>query len=153
MPGPGPRGQASRRRWHGLLGCGPGGRLGWWFLQAGTVAGDGPLNGFGQVVPQMPPIRHLDGQRRTFCRTLGIAATAVPADDLHARVGVQPGAEGLSGPLGEHLDGPVGVDIDQHRPVDMPFAQREVIDAEHQRSPAARVGCGADQPQQRGPAG
>jgi hypothetical protein len=46
-----------------------------------------------------------------------------------------------------------GLDVHQDRAVDMPFAEREVIDAEHQRSPAPGVGCGADQPQQRRPTG
>jgi hypothetical protein len=33
-------------------------------LQAGAVAGDGAFDGFGQVVPQMPPVGDLDGQMR-----------------------------------------------------------------------------------------
>ena len=131
---------------------GPGFGLRGWFLQAGAVAGDGPLDGFGQVVPQMPPIRHLDGQRRALRSAFGVAAAAVPADDLCAGVGVQPGAEGLRGPLRKHVDRPAGLDIDQHGAVDMPLAQREVIDAQHQRSPAIRVRGGADQPHQRRPA-
>jgi hypothetical protein len=32
-----------------------------WFLQAGAVAGDGTLDRFGQVVPQVPPVGDLDG--------------------------------------------------------------------------------------------
>ena len=133
----------------GLLRRGPGVGLRGWFLQAGAVAGDGTLDGFGQVVPQMPPVRHLGGQRRALGRAFGVAAAAVTADDLRARVGVQPGPEGLRGPLREHVDRTAGLDIDQHRAVDMPLAQRKVIDAQHQHSPAIGVGRGADQPYQR----
>ena len=41
-----------------------------WFLQAGAVPRDGTLDGFGQVVPQMPPARDLDGQRRSLAGAL-----------------------------------------------------------------------------------
>jgi hypothetical protein len=116
------------------------------------VAGDGALDRFGQVVPQMPPVGDLGCQRCTLGGTFRIAPAAVAADDLHPGVGVQPGAEGLRGPLGKHVDGPAGLDIDQHRAVDMPLAQREIIHAQHQRGPPSRVGRGADQPQQRRPA-
>ena len=155
VPGPGPRCQASLSGRRGRRGfwLRPGIGLGTWFLQAGTVAGDRTLDGFGEVVPQVPPVGDLDGQRRALGGAFGVTAAAVPADDLHAGVGVQPGAEGFRGPLGQHVDRPAGVDVDQHGAVDMPLAQGKVIHAEHQRSPALRVGCGADQPQQRRPAG
>ena len=68
-------------------------------------------------------------------------------------MGVEPGPEGFRRPLGEHVHRPAGLDIDQHGPVYVPLAQREIIDAQHQRGPCAGVGRGADQPQQRGPAG
>src|SRR5229473_3903483 len=97
VPGPGPRGQAFLRGRRGLLRPGAGFGLWWWFLQAGAVAGDSTLDSFGQVVPQVPPVRDLGGQRRALGCAFGVAAAAVPADDLCARVGIQPGAEGLRG--------------------------------------------------------
>ena len=135
--------------WRGLLRRGAGIGLRGWFLQAGAVAGDGTLDGFGQVVPQMPAIGDLDGQRRALRRAFGVTPAAVTADDLRAWMGVQPGPEGLRGPLWEHVNRTAGLDIDQHRAVDMPLTQREVIDAQHQHSPAIGVGGGADQPYQR----
>src|SRR6266487_5042839 len=59
--------------------------------------------------------------RRALGCAFGVAAAAVPAADLGARVGVQPGAEGFCGPLGEHVDGPAGLDVHQHGAVDMPL--------------------------------
>jgi hypothetical protein len=50
-----------------------GRRFGPRLLQAGAVADDGALDGFGQVVPQMPPVSDLDGQRRALRRALGVA--------------------------------------------------------------------------------
>ena len=79
----------------------------------------------------------------------GVAPGAVPADNLHAGVGIEPGAEGFRGPLGQHVHRPRRFDIDQDGAVDVPLAQREVINAQHQRGLAAQVGGGADEPQQR----
>ena len=100
------------------------------FLQAGAVPGDGAFYGLGQVVPWMPPIGDLDGQRRARSSVVGVAAAVVPADDLHARVGIQPGAEGFRGPLGQHVHRPAGLDVEQHGPVDMPLVQRKIIHAQ-----------------------
>ncbi len=50
---------------------------------------------------------------------------------------------------GQHVHRPAGLDVDQDGAVDMPLAQREIIDAQHQRGLVIRVGGGADQPQQR----
>lgn len=69
------------------------------------MPGDGALDGFGQVVPQVPPVGGLDGQRRALGCSLGVAAAAVPADDLDSGVGVQLGSEGLRGPLGSMSTG------------------------------------------------
>jgi hypothetical protein len=63
------------------------------------VPDDGSLDGFGQVVPQMPPVGDLGRQRRARRGALGVAAAAVAADDLRARMGFQPGPERLGGSL------------------------------------------------------
>jgi hypothetical protein len=99
----------------------PGFGVWWRVLQAGAVAADRTLDRLGQVVPQMPPVGDLDRQRRTLSCALGVAPAAVPADDLHARVGIQPSAEGLRGPLRQHVDRPAGLDVDQDGAVDVPL--------------------------------
>ena len=100
----------------------------------------------------MPPVSDLGRQRRARSGALGIAAAAVTADDLRARMGVQPGPERFRGPLRQHVHRPASLDVDQHGAVDVSLAQGKVIDAEHQRRPSVRVGRGADQPDQRRPA-
>jgi hypothetical protein len=103
--------------------------------------------------PTVPAVDQLADGDRTAQLQGAVAAAAIPADDLHAGVGVQPGAEGFRGPFGEHVDRPAGLDVHQHGPVHVPLAQGKIVDAQHQRRPAVRVGRGADQPQQRRPAG
>jgi hypothetical protein len=116
------------------------------------MAGNGPLDGFARVVQQMPPVGDLDGQRRARSCALGVTAGPVPADDLCARVGIQPGTEGFRGPLGQHIDRTAGLDAGQDGPVDVPPAQREVINPRYQRCLVIGVSGGADEPQQRRPA-
>jgi len=151
VPGPGPGGQAALRD-----GRGPGRRRGsglcWRVLQAGAVPGDSSLDSLGQVVPQVPPVGDLGGQRGALGCALGVASAAVPADDLHAGMGVQPGAERLRRPFRQHVHRPARLDVNQDGAVDVALAQREVIDAQDQRSPVIRVGGGADEPYQRGAA-
>jgi Kef-type K+ transport system membrane component KefB len=149
VPGPGPCGQGALRGRRGLLRRRPGFRIWWRFLQAGAVPGDGAFDRFGEVVPQVPPVGDLDGQRRALSGSFGVTAAAVPADDFHARVVIQPGTEGFRGPLGQHVDRPAGLDVYQDGAVDMPFVQREVIDAQDQRGLGVRVGGGADEPHER----
>ena len=152
VAGPGPRGQAFRsgrlpQRVPGL----PGLAWGWAGavvrLQAGTVAGDGPFDGAGQVVPQVPAVGDLDGAVEPLQWRLGVAAAAVAADDLRSWVGVEPGAEGFGGPFGEHVDRPAGRDVHQHGAVDVSVAQGKVVDPQHQRRSGVGLGCRADEPQ------
>jgi hypothetical protein len=55
-------------------------------VEATVVSGDGLLNVLGQVVPQVPPIGHLDRSRCPTAGSLGIGTGAVPADHPSARV-------------------------------------------------------------------
>ncbi|GAA4579376.1 hypothetical protein GCM10023176_56930 [Micromonospora coerulea] len=64
------------------------------------VAGDGLLDVFGEVVPQMPPVGHLDSLGRTGAGALGVGVGAISADDLHGRMLCQPGGEGGRFPIG-----------------------------------------------------
>jgi hypothetical protein len=98
------------------------------------VADDDTFDGFGQVVPQVLAVGDLDGQRRARGCAFCVAPAAVAADDLHARVGIQPGAKGFRGPLGQHVHRPPGLDIDQDGAVDVPLAEREVINLLRYRS-------------------
>ena len=56
--------------------CGDG------FPEAVFVPGDASLDGLGEVLPQMEPVRDLDRVRCAGAGCFGIGAGAVPADDL-----------------------------------------------------------------------
>ena len=58
--------------------------------QAVLVAGDGLAGVLAQVVPDMPPVGHLDRLRGAVAGRLGVGAGPVPADHLHLRVRPQP---------------------------------------------------------------
>ena len=112
------------------------------------MPGDGPFDGVGEVVQQVPAVGDLDGERGTASSAFGVAAAAVPADHLHAGARIEPGAEGLRGPLRQHVHRPPGLDVCQDGAVDMPAAQREIIGTQHLGGTCGGVGQGADQPQQ-----
>ena len=53
-----------------------------------------------QVLQQVPAIGYLYGIRRTLTRTFCIHTAPIAADNLDARVGLEPGSEGFSGSVG-----------------------------------------------------
>ena len=117
------------------------------------MPGDRPLGSLAEVVPQVPAVSDLDRQRRAAGGPVGIAARPVPADDLRAGSGGQPGRERVRGALGQHVDRAAGLHVDQQRAVGMPAAQRELIHSKHgRRVHPGRVWQRADQPDQRHPA-
>jgi hypothetical protein len=63
------------------------------------------LERLAQVLDEMEPIRHLQGLRRAPCCAIGIRAGAVPADNLDARMCVQPLFEQLRGENGKRSMG------------------------------------------------
>jgi hypothetical protein len=54
--------------------------------QATVVSGDGLLDLFGQVVPQVPPVGDLDRLRRPRTGALGVRASTIPTHHLRAGV-------------------------------------------------------------------
>ena len=123
------------------------------FGQAGVVPGDQPLHMPAQVVPQVPPVGDLHRARRTVTGAIGVPAGPVPADHLYAGVGAQPAGEVAGLPTDEHIHRPMSVgQIDQHRAVVMPAAQRELINTKHSHPADRRIRQRPDQAQQRRPA-
>jgi len=57
------------------------------------VPGDRPLDSLAEVVPQVPPVGDLHRVRRAPRAAIGITARPVPADQLRARAGGEPGRE------------------------------------------------------------
>jgi hypothetical protein len=62
--------------------------------QAAAVLGDGPFGCFAQVVPEVPPVRDLDGLRGACGSAFGEEGRSVPAGDLNAWPFGEPGRQG-----------------------------------------------------------
>ena len=91
-------------------------------MQFDAVTGDRLFHRLGEVVPQVPAIGHLDRAGCAAAHGFGVRTGAIPAHDLDPGMLAQPVGEGVCRPIRKHLDRSVGVDIDDHRPVDMPTA-------------------------------
>jgi len=81
----------------------------------------------------MPAIGDLDRVRGAVAGSLGVGAGPVPADDLRAGMRFQPRLERCRLPVWQQVHRVPGVHIHQHGPVDVPLAQREVIDPQDVR--------------------
>jgi hypothetical protein len=115
------------------------------------VRGDGLLGVLAQVVPQVPAVRDLDGERRAGGSAVGICAGPVSADDLRPGTGLQPPLQGGGLAVGQQVDDLTGLGVGHHGAVDLALAQREVIHpGDLRRGRHHGIGQRHDQPQQRG---
>jgi hypothetical protein len=104
------------------------------------VRGDLPADRLGEVVPKMPAVGDLDRVGQDAADSLGVGARSVPADDLDAGMGAQPGLQRVGAAVGQDIDSAAGLRVDQDRGVALPAAQREVVHAEHPRDLEDRQG-------------
>ena len=140
------------RRGGGLAGrcavCGPGVRSAG---EAAAVRGDRLLRVLAQVVPQVPAVRDLDSERRAGRSAIGICAGPVPADDFRAGTGLQPLLQRGGLAVGQQVDDLARLGVGHHGAIDLPLAQREVVDpGDLRRGCHHGIGQRHDQPQQRG---
>lgn len=101
--------------------------------KAMAVAGDSPLCGLPEVVPQMPAAADL---RRLGCPGCGAfreERRAVPADNLDPRSLLQPCGQAERLPVRQQIHRPTGFDVDEHRAVDPSFACGVLINTNHPR--------------------
>jgi hypothetical protein len=117
------------------------------------VAGDHALHRLAQVLPQVKPVGDLHRVRCPKPGALGVGAGAVPADHLHARMRRQPVGQRLRLTARQQLHRLAGLAVDQHGPIDLPAAQREVVYSKHPRGGRLGVRQGQQQPQHGRPAG
>jgi hypothetical protein len=89
----------------------------------------GALQGFAQILQQMPAIHNLDGCGRTGRRTLGIALRTIAADYLHSGALCQPVAKRFPFPIRQEVDGPVSLQINQDRAIPLTTPHRPIVNA------------------------
>jgi hypothetical protein len=116
------------------------------------VRGDAPIDGLGEVLPQVEPVGDLDRVRCPGAGPVGVGAGAVPADDLDAVMGGQPVRERLGVAALQQVERRAGLAVDDDRAVVLPAPDGEVVHPEHPRGGRRRVRGGHDQPEQDLPA-
>jgi hypothetical protein len=116
------------------------------------VGRDAPLDGLGEVLPQVEPVGDLDRLRHPGPGAVGVGTGAVTADDLDAGMSRQPVRERLGGAAFQQVERRAGLAVDQERAVALAAPEREVVDSEHPRLGRFRVRRGHDQAQQDLPA-
>lgn len=117
--------------------------------QAAAMLGDGPFCGLAQVVPEVPPVRDLDGLRGAGGGAFGEERRTVTADDLNARPFGEPGRQAGRLPVRQQIDGAAGLDVDEDGAVVAALAGGVLVDADHPRRGDIGLGQRIDQPEHR----
>lgn len=117
--------------------------------QALAVAGDCPLSGLAEVVPQVPPVSDLDGLGCPGCGAFREERCAAPADDLDSGSLRQPCSQAGRLPVRQQIHRPAGLDVDQHRAVDPSFTGGVLINTHHPRGGDFGFRQRVEQPQHR----
>lgn len=155
MPGPRPIGESvparprrtGRVRGRNSLAFGTGawfGDRGGQSAEAVTMLSDAALGGLVEVVPEMPPVRDLDGLRCTGGGALGEERRPIPAYDLDAGSIGESGRQTRCLPVGQQVDRTAGLDVDKNGAVVAALAGG-VPNADHTRGGHFRLGKGGDQ--------
>ncbi len=99
---------------------------------AGSPNGQRPsLGGLAQVVPEMPPVRHLHRLGCPDDGAFGEERCAIAADHLDPRPFREPGGQTGCLAVGQQVHRPPAFDIDQDGPVVATLAGRKLIDPDH----------------------
>lgn len=107
------------------------------------------FQGFSQIFQEVPPIGRLFGVGRSQSRAFCIIAPTIPADELHRRMGDEPGGEGEGFSIWQEVDRHPPFEVKQDRAKAAASAKREVIHAQNTRRGRSRYRHGAHQAQER----
>lgn len=118
-----------------------------------AVLPDRFLDVAGQSVPEMPAVSNLLGLGCSHTCAFGIRPGTITTNRGDARVGAKPRGEARRGAIREQIDRPVGGHVQQDGSIRVAAFEREIIDTQHGDCSDRRVRNGADQTQQRIPAG
>lgn len=87
------------------------------FLQHPIVSHEESLQGISEILQEVPPVGNLHGIRRTTSGTVRIGAGSISADNLDARVSLQPSSKGISRAIGQQINRTVALKVDQNRSI------------------------------------
>jgi hypothetical protein len=114
-----------------------------------AVLGDCPLGGLAQVVPEVPPVRDLNGLRGTGGGACGEERRPVAADDLNAWPVGEPGRQAGRLPVRQQVDGAAALDVNEDGAVVAALASGVLVDADHPRRGDLGIGECVDEPEHR----
>src|SRR6266496_3908240 len=97
----------------------------------------------------MPAIGDLLRVRRSLLGSICKRASAIPADDLHTRMGLQPLFEGLGFSIRQHVDGNPLFKVDEDRSIAAAPAKAKIVYTQHPRRGHPTLLLLANQPQER----
>jgi hypothetical protein len=95
----------------------------------------------------MPAIRHLLCARRSLPSSVGVSSAPITAQDLDARMLLEPGGQCLASSIGEEIHPAAALQINQDRAIGTTTAKGEVIDTEHTGRTRGGKGGTTDNPQ------
>lgn len=113
------------------------------------MLGECPFGGLAQVVPEVPPVRDLDGLWGADGGAFGEEWRPVPADDLDARPFGEPGSQAGRLPVRQQIDGAPGLDVDEDSAVVAALAGGVLVNADHPRCGDLGFGKIVHQPEHR----
>ena len=113
------------------------------------------LHGITEVPEQVPSVGDLNSSGRTLPNPVGISASPITGDDLHARMLAQPGGHRCGFPIRQQIDDIVRLEIHHHRAVAAAPPPGPVVDSQNPRgwSGCLAEGVGQRQTDQRVRAG
>nr|WP_185974818.1 hypothetical protein [Deinococcus detaillensis] len=102
-----------------------------------------------QVLHQVKAVKHLLGLRCAATHPIGKGFVSVTGYDLNPWVSLQPHVKRRCFAISEQSDGSPCFEIDQNRPVPLPFPHRPIVNVKNPRRREDGAGHRTDQAQQR----
>src|SRR6266568_1060668 len=96
----------------------------------------------------MPAVGDLLRVRRSLLGSICKRASAIPADDLHTRMGLQPLFEGLGFSIRQHVDGNPPFKVDEDRSIAPASAKAKIVYTQHTRCGCLALLLLTNQPQE-----
>src|SRR5438874_2745944 len=97
----------------------------------------------------MPAVGDLLRVRRSLLGSICKRASAIPADDLHTRMGLQPLFEGLGFSIRQQVDGNPAFQVDEDRSIAPSSTKAKIVYTQHPRRGPLALSLLANQPQER----
>jgi hypothetical protein len=116
--------------------------------EAAPVLGDGPFGGFAQVVPEVPPVRDLDGTRGADGGPFDEEGCPIPADHPYAWPLGEPGCQTGCLPVRKQIDGAAGFNVDAGRCRRAALTGGVLVNADHTRDGHLGLRKSVHQPEQ-----